>query len=152
LQIETLRDVLHWTRKFHQRLYHCFQHCVDEDENERARLLLAYLAEHENKLIRVLDGFEKTASSRALNTWCYEYVDRHPILRHKNCDSPFENMSTSEITAEVAHLHQEVINLYRYLNDRAESLSAQDLLKSLKEVEENESMLMVKNAINLEDI
>ena len=40
MQIETLNDVLNWTRDFHQHLARCLHHCNDRHQSERARLLL----------------------------------------------------------------------------------------------------------------
>ena len=47
MQIETLKDVLHWTREFHQHLSQCLSHCADKNTDERARMILAYLSNHE---------------------------------------------------------------------------------------------------------
>ena len=47
MQIETLKDVLHWTKEFHQHLNQCLSHCADKNTDERARMILAYLSEHE---------------------------------------------------------------------------------------------------------
>jgi hypothetical protein len=46
MQIETLKDVLHWTREFHQHLSQCLSHCADKNMDERARMILAYLSDH----------------------------------------------------------------------------------------------------------
>ncbi len=46
MEIETLKDVLSWTQKFHQHLSHCLVHCSDENTNERSKMLLKYLSDH----------------------------------------------------------------------------------------------------------
>ena len=89
MQVETLNDVMKWTREAHQYLANCMQHCAGKNEGARAKLLLGYLADHEQKLVKVLDEFEKTASANALNTWCVEYLHKHPITRHEKCEKPF---------------------------------------------------------------
>jgi len=152
MQIETLKDVLNWTRDFHQHLASCLHHCNDRNQSERARLLLEYLAEHEQKLVAVLDGFTQSASAKALNTWCYEYLDKHPIVRHAQCDQPFAQMSTEEIISEITGQHGQVIDLYRYLHSRAQTVSAQDLLAQLLDLEEHEAMRMAQSANRLEDL
>ena len=78
MQIETLKDVLHWTREFHQHLSQCLSHCADKNMDERARMILAYLSDHEKALTKVVSGFETSGDEHALNTWCYEYVAKHP--------------------------------------------------------------------------
>ena len=72
MQIETLKDVLHWTREFHQHLSQCLSHCADKNTDERARMILAYLSDHEKSLTKVVNGFETSGDEHALNTWCME--------------------------------------------------------------------------------
>ena len=44
MQIETLKDVLHWTQQFHHNLSECLSHCEDKNVDERARIMLDYLS------------------------------------------------------------------------------------------------------------
>ena len=88
MQIETLKDVLHWTKEFHQHLSQCLSHCADKHADERAKMMLEYLSEHEKTLTDVIGGFEKSGDENALNTWCYEYASHHPITLHAHCDAP----------------------------------------------------------------
>mgnify|MGYP002713231973 CR=1 FL=1 len=87
-----------------------------------------------------------------MNTWCYEYLDKHPIVRHVQCDQPFAQMSTKEIISEIVGQHGQVIDLYLDLHNRAETVSAQDLLARLLDLEEHEAMRMVQSANRLEDL
>ena len=152
MQIETLKDVLHWTTEFHQHLSQCLTHCADSNENTRAKLLLDYLATHETKLAQILHRFEQTANTNALNTWCYEYLDKHPIIQHNQCDKPFAKMNTHEIMGIIVDQHEQLISLYRYLQSRADTVSAQELLGNLTSLEEHEAMQMMQSANRLEDI
>jgi len=152
MQIETLRDVLHWTRNFHTQLQECLTHCSDINEDERAKLLLVYLSDHENKLIRVLDGFERTASLNALDTWCYEYVDKYPVQRHRACEANFTKMNSAEISTEISNLHEQVIGLYRHILDRATSESSRGLLSGLLNIETHMAMQATQSANRLSDL
>ena len=115
MQVETLRDVLHWTGEFHRHLTECMVHCAGNSENVRSQLLLNYLSEHEKKLAYVVREFEQMGNEHALNTWCYEYLDKHPIIHHEYCDAPFSELSSREIMEVIIHQHKQVIDLYRYL-------------------------------------
>ncbi|MBL4582935.1 MAG: ATPase [Gammaproteobacteria bacterium] len=152
MNIETLRDVLLWSRKLHLQLQECMEHCADTAVGERERMLLVYLSDHENKLIQVLDNFEKTATTSALNTWCYEYIDKMPIIGHQHCSKPLANMAMEEIVTEVVNLHEQIVELYKHLLARSIGGSAHDLLQSLVDMETHESMLMVKNSLRLADM
>lgn len=54
MQIETLKDVLHWTKEFHNQLSRCLRECADENQDARAQMLLTYLAAHEEKLAKAV--------------------------------------------------------------------------------------------------
>lgn len=152
MQVETLKDVLHWTREFHKHLANCLEHCVDKNESERAKLLLNYLGEHEHKLENALAKFEETSNESVLNTWCYEYLDKHPIKRHQQCDAQFSQLKSTEIITEIVNLHQQVIDLYSYLHSMAVTPSYKELLGQLVELEKHEVMRIVHTANRLEDL
>ncbi len=152
MQIETLRDVLQWTTKFHQHLSECLAHCADENDSRRAKLLLDYLSQHEDCLADLLDQFEQTANTNALNTWCYEYLRKNPIVQHKHCDLPFSELDTRHIMEVIIDQHNQVIELYRQLSDHFESTSAHNLIMDLLALEEHEAMRMTQGANRLEDI
>ncbi len=152
MRVETIRDILHWTREFHQQLSKCLQHSVDKNESERAQLLLKYLGEHEKKLVNTLEGFEKVASESVLNTWSYEYFDQHPMKPAQQCEDSLSQLSSKDIIVEVTNLHQQVIDLYNYLKSRAEQPSAKELLGQLAEMERHEIMQIVQSTNRLEDL
>lgn len=142
MQIETFKDVLDWTREFHRYLASCLAHCADDNESERAAHLLEYLADHERKLVEAIDGFAGQASTSTLNTWCYQYLDKRPVVRHDGCDKPFAEMNAEEISSEILHQHGQVIDLYDYLLSRAETASTKELLAQLLALEKHEAIGM----------
>ncbi|WP_018624922.1 hypothetical protein [Kangiella aquimarina] len=152
MQIETIRDVLHWTKDFHQQLSQCLSHCADNNTDERARMILAYLSEHEKTLTDVVSGFEKNGDEHALNTWCYQYVHHNPITRHVHCDAPFVELDTAQIMDVIVDQHQQVIELYRYLASRAAISSTRELLESLCSLEEHEVMRLAQSSNRLGDL
>lgn len=152
MQVETLKDVLHWTREFHQHLSQCLSHCADKNTDERARMILGYLSDHEKTLSQLVSGFEKSGDEHALNTWCYEYVNKHPIVQHAHCDAPFADLDATQIMAVIVDQHQQVIELYRYLASRADIPSARELLEALRSLEENEMMRMAQSTNRFGDL
>ncbi len=152
MRVETLRDILHWTSKFHHHLNQRLHQSTDDNKSERARLLLDYLSEHEKRLSHVIHRFEEEGDEDALNTWCYEYLDKNPIVQHRFCDAPFEQLTAREIMAVVVEQHEQIIELYRYLRARADIPSAEALLDNLKALEEREIMQMVQSANRLDEL
>jgi hypothetical protein len=120
--------------------------------SKRSKLLLDYLAKHETHLADVVERFSQQASSNALNTWCYEYLEKHPIIHKAAGQEPFSEISSLEITEVIMEQHRQVIELYRYLYSRADAPSAVELLKQLLDLEEHEVMQMAQSANRLEDL
>lgn len=152
MKIETLKDILHWTKEFHQHLSQCLSHCADKNTDKRARMVLDYLADHEKSLMKIVNGFASSSNEHALNTWCYEYVNRQPIIQHVHCDTPFADLDATQVIEVVVDQHQQVIELYRYLASRADIPSAQEMLESLKSMEEHEIMRMVQSTNRFGDM
>ncbi len=152
MQVETLKDILHWTKMFHEQLSQCLSHCSDVNTSERARMILVYLSDHEEKLMKVVNNFEASGDEHALNTWSYEYINKQPIVQHVHCDSPFAKLDSAQIMDVIVERHEQVIELYRYLAAQAHIPSSKELLESLLSLEEHETMLMVHAANRFEDL
>lgn len=152
METETLNDVLNQTSEFHRELSKSLARCSDHAQGARAQMLLQYLADHEAELSRVVEGFQKQGSATALSTWCYDYNEQYPALQLRNRELPFAAMSTAQIMDAIMELHEQVIQLYRYLVARADIPESRDLLKDLESLEEHEAMRMAQSANRLEDI
>jgi hypothetical protein len=152
MQVETLKDVLAWTVKFHRNLSACLRHCAGSNQDARAKLLLDYLAQHEEKLSAIVSRFEETAETRALNTWCYDYLEKHPILHSTQCDAPFQDLEPDEIMAVITDQHEQVIDLYCYLHARADTEMVRELMEHLKSLEEQEARQMTQGANRMQEM
>ncbi|MCP8689342.1 ATPase [Marinobacterium sedimentorum] len=142
MQIETLKDVLHWTAELHRQLSGCLKHCEDRVVSERAQLLLDYLEQHEDRLAQVIDRFEEMASSQALNTWCYEYFDKNPAQATMLCDGELDTQDIAVLMARILEQHNLAIELYRYLFAQSSGGSARELLQNLIDIETHAAMQM----------
>ena len=150
--VETLEDVLHWTRAVHRNLADCLEHCADEARGERVKMLMGYLSAHERELDRALALSEEDASRGALDTWVYDYVDKAPVKPHQVCAGAFRDKSTEEVLADVMQLHEQIVGLYQYLQGRAEVPSTQSLIDGLLALEQQQARLLVTQAHRLDDL
>jgi hypothetical protein len=152
MQIETLDDVLHWVENYHRHLRDCLSHCASATESERAAMLLGYLADQEAGLARLLAQFEVSAEARALNTWCCEYVQRHPIERHAHCAKPYAEQGPAQIMEALLAEQSQIIELFRHLRDRAPTSTCEELLEQLLQLETHVAKRMSHAANRLEDM
>ncbi|WP_240724943.1 hypothetical protein [Onishia niordana] len=78
MEVKTFGDLVDWTRQLHENLARCLSHCADHNEEERARMLLTYLADHENEMEFVVREFKRRADPKALNTYIYDHLEHKP--------------------------------------------------------------------------
>jgi len=152
MQIDTFRDIIHWTRAYHQQLAESLKHSSAAHQNERARMLLDYLSEHETKLAEAVRAFEESDNLNALDTWIMEYLNKTPIKPIAEINAPFSTLSTEEIINSIETEHGKIIDLYRFLAGRAVATPAVDLLEELAALEEHEAMRLARASGSLDDI
>jgi hypothetical protein len=156
MEINTFGDLIGWTSQLHEQLGQCLAQGASRHEDERARMLLDYLATHETEMAHVVKEFERRADPKALNTYVaylYEALAQQPIQPHRYSDASFYSaLSFDDICREVFDFHDQVVDLYRRLNDEAVIPEASELLESLLEYEHNEAMRLVRQTERMQDL
>lgn len=152
MQIKTFSELIEWTRTMHENLAQCLAHCASRHTDERASLLLEYLAAHETEMEKMVAGFERQADPKAANTYLYDYIPHDPIKAHLVCDDHYTKLDTGAISAEVFGFHEQIISLYRTLVGKAQIREAVELMQSLLDMEEQETKRLVRQVERMEDI
>tara|TARA_B110000211_G_C14093259_1_gene560779 strand:- start:611 stop:1144 length:534 start_codon:yes stop_codon:yes gene_type:complete len=151
MKIESMRDILHWTVKFHEQLATCLKHCAPS-HSERTKMAMQYLLAHEQHLAALVKAFSDNAKFSELETLFIEYLEKNPIFLHDHCDGDFENKTESEIVANVLDQHQQVIDLYSYLKEQAIIPHHIELLSNLLKLENQEIILMAQGLNRFQDM
>lgn len=152
MKVQTLEDLIEWTRALHDQLAQCLAHCSTKNEEQHAQWLLSYLAEHEAKIRDMVEGFKKTADPKALHTWIYDYLNHQPIDPHRSCDAPYASMTFDQICEAVFDLHNQTISLYRDLVSNAHIPEVNELMQELLDLEEHETMRLAQQANRSRDL
>ncbi|WP_438952481.1 hypothetical protein [Porticoccus sp.] len=152
MEIKTFAELIDWTRQLHAHLAHCLNKSIDENQEERARLLLDYLSNHETEMERMVAQFEQQADQKAMQTYVYDYLSHQPIKISQPCNIPFGKLGFDDICQEVFSLHEQMIELYRTLSSKAEIPEARGLLESLLEMEEHEVMRLATQTGRMSDL
>lgn len=152
MEIRTFEELIDWTRDLHAHLARCLRHCSTAHQEERARMLLDYLANHEAELEKIVAEFEAQADPHALKTWLYDYLAHRPVQTHRTCDGHYAELDYDGIVKEVFDFHDQVTELYAELVRKADIPEAQELLQSLLEMEEHEAMRMAQQVNRGKDI
>jgi hypothetical protein len=144
--VHTLNDMLSRTREFHRRLAKGLEESAKISTDERVTLLLGYIYGQEERVSRALQVIQDSAEKSQLETWFYEFSQKHNVIRRDREHKPFSEMTTDEILAEVGEEHNEIVELYRYLYGRAGTTPATELLRELVDLEEYETMRLMQEA------
>lgn len=152
MEIKTFRELIDWTRDLHQYLSECLAHCAEEQKQERAQMLLEYLADHEAELAKIISEFEHQADGKAMETRVYDYLNHHPLETHRSCSLPYAEMNFDEISREVFSFHDQIMDLYKTLVSKADIPEAQDLLQALLDMEEHEAMRLARQIGRMDDV
>lgn len=152
MDIRTFGELIEWTRDLHKNLAECLGHCATRHEEERATALLEYLSSHESELARIVDEFEHQSASNTLETRVYDYLKHNPIETHRTCDEPYAKQDFQGIYREVMDFHEQVMDLYRNLWEKAEIPEARELLGGLLDMEKNESMRLARQIGRMADL
>ena len=152
MKVKTISDLIDWTRLMHHQLADHLNAGAAQHEQELAKMLLSYLADHETALEKIIDGFEHRADAKALNTWVYDYLNNDPIDPKRKSNADFSDMSFDEICLSVFDVHNQAIDLYRELLGRADIPEAQELLQDLLSIEEHETMRLAMQTNRMRDM
>lgn len=152
MEIKTFEDLIEWTRSLHAHLAQCMHHCASKNEETKARALLDFLASHEATLEKTVSEFERQGDSKALKTWIYDFLSHQPIKTHQTCDAPYAELDFNSICREIVSFHDQVIELYRNLKDRAEIPETHELVDSLLALEEHEAMRLSREMGRMGDV
>jgi len=98
--------------------------------------------------------FEKQAEAKVLKTKLYDYDEsEHRAIRtHRHCDGHYAGLDFDTIAREVFEFHDQLIELYKTLNRKAEIPEASDLVESLRAMEENEAMRLSRQVGSMQDL
>lgn len=146
MSIKSVETLINWTKNVHGSLALCLESAASAGSNERARQLLEYLAGHEQRLANIIDGFEAQGEPHVLRTLVPDHGEHIPIEPGQLCDKPWHSMTFDQISEEVFAIHNQVIELYRYLIGRSAAPEELKLLQALLDAEEQETRQMAQQS------
>ncbi|WP_041522283.1 hypothetical protein [Gilvimarinus agarilyticus] len=149
---KTMDDLLSAIEQYHKGLAEHLSNCADDGAPEREQLLLNYLAEHEKKLADTLSFFREREKLGPLNTWFYAYTDRHPITLRDPRETDFKNLDCEQICAEISNIHEQLLDLYVHLHERAECDSSRRTLDQLLNIERSNAKLLAREAVRAQEM
>lgn len=144
MRFEQVKDVLHHVIDFHAVLAADYRTLAKQAHDERVRLLLQYLADHESRMSRGLVRYTEGNAYNVLDTWLQNAPDlREPHvledLRGRLCCTTVE-----EVSAAAVKIHETLGQMYRQLADERE------LFDALAKFQNAETRRLVRNTSRMD--
>lgn len=151
MNIERCEDLIDWTRQTHERLARCMTEGADERSDSLAKMLLVYVADHERTLTTTITRIKENADSSALHTRLHNAVD-HDALKLNLDGEAYAQMSVDEISSEIFAVHNQIIDLYRSLENRPGLDRARELLGEMLQLEEHATMRLAQQVNRMHEL
>ncbi len=151
MRIETTKDVIVQSKKFHHLLADYYQSLSVNSDKARFKLLLDYLEERERTIEETLSDLELSLSPKVLNTW----------FSHSNCREKFIELSNlvlkgspsiEYVIDEFVRIDNCLIELYSMFAERSNNADTRAFFSNLVKLEENHQIKALKNAAQVEDL
>ncbi len=152
MEVKTLLDLIDWSHRLHSKLAGYLTSAMSNTRDERTRMLLAYMADHESDMARMVAAFREQADSKALNTYLYDWLPHKPVTMPDIGKEGHATSSYEDICQLVFRVHEAMIDLYRSLADNAVIPEAESVLTSLLAMEEYESRRLVQQTGRMQDL
>lgn len=145
-----VRDLLQWVQSFHEQLGARYLHLADEQQDERMRMALVFLADREDHMRDSIATYLERADENLLETWLIDSQQfGHPpvlerIPRCMGCRDVYD------VLANVLTAHQMLRDMYRIRAELAETPTEAELFEQLERSQEVEARLQARDLGRLE--
>jgi hypothetical protein len=150
MRFRNVREILDWTKTFHEALATEYEEMAIGHERERVGLLLSYLADHERVLSDALTHYEEDQTHSILET-CYAPDVELPEDVHALAEK-IETLDTMSVMKLAVQFHEILVCLYRKLAEKAPSQEVKALFENIARHESREKINTVRNTGQFEDV
>ena len=150
MRFQTARELLEHTEDFHKQASHFYRNLAQRHDQHRIRLLLDYLAKHEQKLADSISQFEQDSSPAVLNLWFEDAPDIEFDAALDNLHVQ-DHMDIEDIIRLGMHLGDYLIWAYESLASQCDIDEAREAFHNLAMLAQSEKRHLAKQAQGLAD-
>lgn len=152
MRFQQVRDIVDWAVDFHRRLAHQYAAMARQAEDERQRMALEYLAEHEHQMQRGLARYLKDDGEHrhVLDTWFSTLAEQpHPEVLSSLC-SGLSCTSLDGLLSSALTIHKTLEDMWRHRADEANLPAESDFFTALAASHEAEVRRLARDMARLE--
>ena len=145
------RDILDRAKAFHSNISKHYHALSAAAEKEKVKILLDYLSRHEKNLAKSLEEYEEEASREILENW-FKFT---PEISIGECIEDIEvtsSMSLDDVISLAICYDDRLVDLYREAARISPSEKVRDVFKNLLEMEKEEELILMRNALEIKEL
>lgn len=149
---EQVKDVLEYGKKIHEDLGGFYDSINALEQQTRVRMLLDYMSRHESHLEETLARYEsETHKKQILDTWL-QYSPSIDIEKMIGCQYIHSDMEVDEVVRLAIGFDDALVALYREAGAEIEVPQVREVLANLMEMERQEKLKLVRDALMFQDM
>jgi rubrerythrin len=137
-------DFLHWAEAYHGRLAEFYRSRGKEAARPEAKVVLDYMARHQDALRRIIEDYEDGASKAVLDTW-YKVSPDPKAFRDPEGAGFRADLTGDEAIDLALDLDRSLISMYEQLVRRAETPGLREVLENLLQTERAEEIRLLRS-------
>ena len=151
MAFKTIREILDYAKTYHRRLGDYYARLRDVADKERMKILLDYMSRHEAHMQKYLADYEQEAAKKVLDTWLkYSPVKAEAHSLKDIALNP--DMSIEDVIKMSMKLDGCLVDIYREMAQRSPSQECKDLFNDLLEMEKQEEIKCIRDALLFDQI
>lgn len=152
MRFHQVREIVSWAADFHAQLAKQYAALAKQSEDERVRMALNYLAEHERKMQHGLVSYLSSDSEHrnVLDTWFNDASELpHPDVLTRLCGC-MTCTTIDKVLATALTIHKTLEDMYRHRADNAAIADEEAFFTALAKGHESEVRRLVRDMARLE--
>ncbi len=152
ISFKQARDVLDYAKNFHHELSNYYRSLNDKTDQVRVKMLLDYLAVHEEKLETNIKRIEENVSGKVLETW-FKYTLCEDLRKElANMIYKIGDVSVEEIIRMAIQLDDCLIKIYKKIAANSDIPEVREIFQNLSELEDHQKRRFVMDSTRMYDM
>ena len=152
MRFHQVREIIEWAVRTHDELAHEYERVSKQCLNERTRMALRYLADHERQMHTALARYLADGSEHrnVLETWFDDTTEfPQPTVVARLCDA-VSDKTVEDLLANALAIHKTMEDLYRHRAETAPIGDERDFFAALAASHEAETRRLVRDMSRLD--
>jgi len=153
MRFHQIKEVVRWAADYHTSLADAYVECATGKVDERVRMALDYLAEHEARMQAELARYlsESDEHRAVLDTWFDDPVDIPPAPVREHLLGDLSSESVQSLFGTALAAHRTLQDLYAHRAEHAVSSAEREFFMALTSELESEIRRLCRDMQRLED-